>query len=142
MYLITVAVSWIVHDTAHIISTKIAKKKLLALPGKKNVTDRSEMLLFQSFMYYWVCYECLKVLSIFGLRPVIRDDISDWSKYLNGLFVYYLDKIGNENYRSKANKPLTYCSNLPSMSRTSENFRLEVKQNLMKLLIQSCTWLF
>jgi len=86
------------HDTAHIISTQIAKKKL------EVGVDQGEMLIFQSFIYSWVCYECLKVLSIFGLQPTIRDDINSWSPDLHGLFSYYSDKSGNKQYLSKAAK--------------------------------------
>jgi len=78
-----------IHDAAHILSTKIATKKF------EEGTDRGEMLIFQSFMHSWVCYECLKVLSVFGLQPTIRADISSWSPQLHDLFTFYSDKTKN-----------------------------------------------
>jgi len=78
-----------IHDAAHILSTKIATKKF------EEGTDRGEMLIFQSFMHSWVCYECLKVLSVFGLQPTIRADISSWSPQLRDLFTFYSDKTKN-----------------------------------------------
>ena len=78
-----------IHDAAHILSTKIATKKF------EEGTDRGEMLIFQSFMHSWVCYECLKVLSVFGLQPTIRADIGSWSPQLRDLFTFYSDKTKN-----------------------------------------------
>jgi len=78
-----------IHDAAHILSTKIATKKF------EEGTDRGEMLIFQSFMHSWVCYECLKVLSVFGLQPTIRADIGSWSPQLCDLFTFYSDKTKN-----------------------------------------------
>ena len=78
-----------IHDAAHILSTKIATKKF------EEGTDRGEMLIFQSFMHSWVCYECLKVMSVFGLQPTIRADIGSWSPQLCDLFTFYSDKTKN-----------------------------------------------
>ena len=78
-----------IHDAAQILSTKIAMKKF------EEGTDRGEMLIFQSFMHSWVCYECLKVLSVFGLQPTIRADIGSWSPQLCDLFTFYSDKTKN-----------------------------------------------
>jgi hypothetical protein len=65
-------------------------------------TDRGEMLIFQSFMHSWVCYECLKVLSVFGLQPTIRADIESWSPQLRDLLTFYSDKTKNVAYQSGA----------------------------------------
>jgi len=85
-----------IHDAAHILSTKIATKKF------EEGTDRGEMLIFQSFMHSWVCYECLKVLSVFGLQPTIRADIGSWSPQLRDLLTFYSDKTKNVAYQSGA----------------------------------------
>ena len=47
------------------------------------------MLIFQNIMYYWVCYECVKMLNVFGIQPTIRSDISNWSSELDSLFKYF-----------------------------------------------------
>jgi hypothetical protein len=85
-----------IHDAAQILSTKIAMKKF------EEGTDRGEMLIFQSFMHSWVCYECLKVLSVFGLQPTIRADIESWSPQLRDLLTFYSDKTKNVAYQSGA----------------------------------------
>ena len=87
-----------IHDAAHILSTKIATKKF------EEGTDRGEMLIFQSFMHSWVCYECLKVLSVFGLQPTIRADIGSWSPQLRDLFTFYSDKTKNVDCQIGASK--------------------------------------
>ena len=87
-----------IHDAAHILSTKIATKKF------EEGTDRGEMLIFQSFMHSWVCYECLKVLSVFGLQPTIRADIGSWSPQLRDLFTFYSDKTKNVDCQIGATK--------------------------------------
>ena len=53
-------------------------------------------------MYSWVCYECVKLLAVFGIQPTIRDDISEWSSELNDLFKYFTDKNSNDVLRSSA----------------------------------------
>jgi hypothetical protein len=46
--------SWYVHDAAHVIATKIAKKPFDGI-------DRGDSLLFQEFIQSWVGYELMKV---------------------------------------------------------------------------------
>jgi hypothetical protein len=50
------------------------------------------MLIFQQFIYSWLCYELVKVLYVFGLQPQIRSDISDWSQALHTAFNYFNSK--------------------------------------------------
>ena len=64
------------------------------------------MLMFQTFIHSWVCYECLKVLVVFGLQPSIRDDINKWSPDLHAIFNYYMDKSSNKKHSSKTTKLL------------------------------------
>ena len=54
------------------------------------------MLIFQNIMYYWVCYECVKMLNVFGIQPTIRSDISRWSSELDSLFKFFTDQHANE----------------------------------------------
>jgi hypothetical protein len=92
--------SWYIHDASYIISTKIAKKQQII------GTDRGEVLVFQQFMYSWVCYECVKLLAVFGIQPTIRDDIAGWSSELNDLFKYFTNKNSNENLQTSAETTL------------------------------------
>jgi hypothetical protein len=64
------------------------------------------MLMFQTFIHSWVCYECLKVLLVFGLQPSIRTDIQIWSTDLHAIFNYYTDKSGNKEYLGKTQKSI------------------------------------
>ena len=64
------------------------------------------MRMFQTFIHSWVCYECLKVLVVFGLQPSIRDDINKWSPDLHAIFNYYMDKSSNKKHSSKTTKLL------------------------------------
>jgi len=55
------------------------------------------MLIFQNIMYYWVCYECVKMLKVFGIQPTIRSDISNWSSELDSLFKYFSNTQDDEH---------------------------------------------
>jgi hypothetical protein len=44
-------------------------------------------------MQSWVVYELVKVLHIFGLQPILRKDINEWSEDLFDTFVC----LGNKN---------------------------------------------
>jgi hypothetical protein len=90
--------SWYVHDAAHVIATKNAKK-----PFDRN--DRGNSLLFQEFIQSWVGYELVKVLNVFGLQPKIRTDLADWSPDLIDMFTYLSNKI-NDQHKDKATKML------------------------------------
>jgi hypothetical protein len=92
--------SWYIHDASYIISTKIAKKQ------QTIGTDRGEVLVFQQFMYSWVCYECVKLLAVFGIQPTIRDDVAEWSSELNDLFKYFTNKNSNANLQTSAETTL------------------------------------
>ena len=95
----TDGLSWYIQDAAQILSTNIVKKQFDAI-------DRGEMLIFQNFMHSWVCYECVKILYVFGIQPKIRSDISDWSTELDSLFKFFLDKQANVHHKQEANKLL------------------------------------
>jgi hypothetical protein len=84
-----------IYDAAHIISTKIAKKHFYI---KK---DHGEVLFFQNIMYHWVCYECVKMLYVFGIQPTIRSDISTWSPELDFLFEYFSNMNANDEEQKK-----------------------------------------
>jgi hypothetical protein len=88
--------SWYVHDAAHVIATKIAKKHF-------NGNDRGESLLFQEFIQSWVGYELVKVMNVFGLQPTIRTDLADWAPDLFTTFTYLTNRTNNE-YKDKAYK--------------------------------------
>ncbi len=88
--------SWYVHDAAHVIAKKIAKKPF-------HLNDRGESLLFQEFIQSWVGYELVKVMNVFGLQPKIRTDLADWAPDLFATFTYLTNKTKNE-YKDKADK--------------------------------------
>jgi hypothetical protein len=90
--------SWYVHDAAHIIATKIAKKPFIG-------NDRGKRLLFQEFIQSWVGYELVKVLNVFGLQPKTRTDLADWSPDLFATFTYLSNRT-KDQYKDKANKML------------------------------------
>ncbi len=90
--------SWYVHDVAHVIATKIAKK-----PFDGN--DRGDSLLFQEFIQSWVGYELVKVMNVFSLQPKIRTDFEDWSPDLFTTFTYLSNRINNQ-HKDKATKML------------------------------------
>ncbi len=71
-------------------STKIAKKNF-------NGTDRGEMLIFQQFILFWLFYELVKDLYVFGLQSQIRSDISDWSQELHTAFNNFNNKQHKHN---------------------------------------------
>ncbi len=62
------------------------------------------MLMFQTFIHSWVCYECLKLLFVFGLQPNIQEDINLWSQDLHAIFNYYSNKSGKKKHLDKAAK--------------------------------------
>jgi hypothetical protein len=88
--------SWYVHDPAHVIATKIAKKPF-------HVNDRGERLLFQEFIQSWVGYELVKVMNVFGLQPKTRTDLADWAPDLFATLKYLTNRTKNE-YKDKAYK--------------------------------------
>ncbi len=92
---ITAALSWYLHDVAYIIATKIAKK---SFEGK----DKGENHIFHQFIHYWIHYECVKVLVVFGIQPTIRSDIESWSPELHAVFTYFTSKTENSQYKVKA----------------------------------------
>lgn len=96
LHFISDELSWYIHDASYIVSTKIAKK--IQTIG----TDRGEVLVFQQFMYSWVCYECVKLLAVFGIQPTVRNDIAEWSPELDDLFKYFTNKNGNESLQHSA----------------------------------------
>ena len=100
----TDGLSWYIQDAAQILSTRIVKKHL-------NQTDRGEMLIFQSYMHSWVCYECVKILYFFGLQPKIRSDIEIWSPQLDALFKFFSDKQEYNNHKDVANDVLEILIN-------------------------------
>jgi hypothetical protein len=57
-------------------------------------------------MHSWVCYECVKILYVFGIQPKIRSDISDWSTGLDSLFKFFSDKKANMQHKQVANNLL------------------------------------
>ena len=59
------------------------------------------MLIFQNIMYHWVCYECVKMLYVFGIQPTIRSDISTWSPHLDSLFKYFSNMNASEEEHKK-----------------------------------------
>ena len=91
----TDGLSLYIYDAAHIISTKIAKKHFSI---KK---DHGEVLFFQNIMYHWVCYECVKMLYVFGIQPTIRSDIFKWSPELDSLFKYFSNMNANDEEQKK-----------------------------------------
>jgi hypothetical protein len=64
------------------------------------------MLVFQQFMYSWVCYKCVKVLAVFGIKPTIRDNIAEWSSELSNLFNYFTNKNSNKPLQTSAEATL------------------------------------
>ena len=52
-------------------------------------------------MYHWVCYECVKMLYVFGIQPTIRSDISTWSPHLDSLFKYFSNMNASEEEHKK-----------------------------------------
>ncbi len=90
--------SWYVHDAAHDIATKIAKKPF-------NGNDRGDSLIFQKFIQSWVGYELVKVLNVFSLQPKIRTDLAVWSPDLFDTFTYLSNRTNNQ-HRDKATKML------------------------------------
>jgi hypothetical protein len=92
--------SWYVYDAAQVIATKIAKKPFVGI-------DRGSSLVFQDFIYSWVCYELVKVLNVFGLQPKIRSDLATWSTDLFATITYYLsNNRSNDRHKDKATKTL------------------------------------
>ena len=80
---------------AYIIATKIAKK---SFEGK----DKGESSIFHQFIHYWIHYECVKVLVVFGIQPTIRSDIDSWSSELHAVLMYFTSKTENSVYKVKA----------------------------------------
>jgi hypothetical protein len=80
---------------AYIIATKIAKK---SFEGK----DKGESSIFHQFIHYWIHYECVKVLVVFGIQPTIRSDIESWSSELHAVLMYFTSKTENSVYKVKA----------------------------------------
>ncbi len=91
--------SWYVHDAAHVIATKIAKKPFIG-------NDRGKSLLFQEFIQSWVGYELVKDLNVFGLQPKIRTDLVDWSPDSFATFTYLSSSRTKDQYKDKAKKML------------------------------------
>jgi hypothetical protein len=84
---------------AYIIATKIAKK---SFEGK----DKGESNIFHQFIHYWIHYECVKVLVVFGIQPTIRSDIESWSPDLHAVLMYFTSKTDNLQYKTLALKVL------------------------------------
>jgi len=80
---------------AYIIATKIAKK---SFEGK----DKGESNIFHQFIHYWIHYECVKVLVVFGMQPTIRSDINSWSPELHAVLMYFTSKTENSQYKATA----------------------------------------
>ena len=80
---------------AYIIATKIAKK---SFEGK----DKGESNIFHQFIHYWIHYECVKVLVVFGIQPTIRSDIESWSPELHAVLMYFTSKTDNLQYKTVA----------------------------------------
>jgi hypothetical protein len=109
----TAGLSWYIHNSANIISTKFSKKN-------SSGTDCWEMLILQQFIHSWLCYELVKVLYVFGLQPQIKSDISDWSQELHTAFDYFNNKQ-NEEHKVLALKVLDTPLTKPSIPATSKN---------------------
>ncbi len=103
--------SWYVHDAAHVIAIKIAKK-----PFDGN--DRDDSLYFQEFIQSWVGYELVKVLNVFGLHPKIWTDLADWSPDLLATFTHLSNRTNNQ-HKDKATKYWTCSLIKPSTTVTS-----------------------
>jgi hypothetical protein len=99
---------WYVHDAAHVIATKIAKKPF-------NGNDRGNSLLFQESIQSWVGYELVKVLNVFGQQPKIRTDLADWSPDLFAMFTYLSNR---QTINTKTRLPKYWTCSLIKPSTT------------------------
>ena len=105
------------------------------------------MLIFQNIMYHWVCYECVKMLNVFGIQPTIRSDISNWSPDLDYLFKYFSNINANEEeHKKKATSMLHILLNSTAHSSYFSKLHFGKKQKFIHidkpiLYLVVLTWL-
>ena len=109
--------------------------------------DHGEVLIFQNIMYHWVCYECVKMLNVFGIQPTIRSDISNWSQDLDCLFKYFSNINANEEeHKKKATSMLHILLNSTAHSSYFSKLHFGKKQKFVHidkpiLYLVVLTWL-
>ena len=132
-FILTDELSWYIQDAANILATRIVKKPIV--PTKS--VDRGETQIFHNFMHSWVCYECVKILFVFGLQPKIRSDISNWSPELDSLFKYYSDKNVYSDHEARANEVVDILFNKTAHTGYFNKIPFVGKKKIYTMIIPS-----
>jgi len=104
-------------------------------------TDQGKILIFKTFIHSWLCYECIKVMYVFGLQPKIRSGISTWSDNLGFMLQYFNIKQKEEQRKTKATDLLAIFFEKTITPVTLKKIILGVSRNSFTQKIQRYFWL-